>query len=151
MYDGRVVQMGTPQDLFDTPEHTFVGYFIGSPGMNLLEATVEGNRATVAGISLPLGASYGAQKGRVQIGIRPEFVSLTAGEGLPVTIRRIEDVGRHRIVRADFNGTEINAIAEERTPLSPEMTRLAFAPDRIGVYADDWRVAPQGGHMGRAA
>jgi len=151
MYDGRVVQMGTPQDLFDIPEHTFVGYFIGSPGMNLLEATVEGNRATVAGISLPLGASYGAQKGRVQIGIRPEFVSLTAGEGLPVTIRRIEDVGRHRIVRADFNGTEINAIAEEGTPLSPEMTRLAFAPDRIGVYADDWRVAPLGSHMGRAA
>jgi hypothetical protein len=31
------------------------------------------------------------------------------------------------------------------------MTRLAFAPDRIGVYADDWRVAPQGSQMGRAA
>jgi glycerol transport system ATP-binding protein len=68
-----------------------------------------------------------------------------------VTIRRIEDVGRHRIVRADFNGTEINAIVEEGTPLSPDMTRLAFAPDRIGVYADDWRVAPQGSQMGRAA
>ena len=36
MYDGRVVQMGTPEELFETPAHTFVGYFIGSPGMNLL-------------------------------------------------------------------------------------------------------------------
>ena len=119
--------------------------------MNLLDATVEGDRATVAGVSLPLGASYGAQKGRVQIGIRPEFVTLTAGEGLPVTIRRIEDVGRHRIVRADFNGTEINAILEGGAILGADMTRLAFAPERIGVYADDWRVAPQGNRMGRAA
>lgn len=151
MYDGRVVQIGTPQDLFDTPEHTFVGYFIGSPGMNLLEARVEGNRATVAGVSLPLGADYGAPRGHVQIGIRPEFVSLTAAEGLPVTIRRIEDVGRHRIVRADFNGTGINAVLGEGTALSSDMTRLAFAPEHIGVYADDWRVSPQGSRAGRAA
>jgi glycerol transport system ATP-binding protein len=151
MYDGRVVQMGTPQDLFDTPEHTFVGYFIGSPGMNLLDASVEGNRATVAGVSLPLGAAYDAPQGRVQIGIRPEFVSPTAAGGLPVTIRRIEDVGRHRIVRADFNGIGINAVVGEGTTLSADMTRLAFAPERIGVYANDWRVAPQGSRTGRAA
>ncbi|MFN7268945.1 MAG: ABC transporter ATP-binding protein [Cereibacter sp.] len=151
MYDGRVVQIGTPQDLFDTPEHTFVGYFIGSPGMNLLEARVEGNRATVAGVSLPLSADYGVPRGHVQIGIRPEFVSLTAAEGLPVTIRRIEDVGRHRIVRADFNGTGINAVLGEGTALSSDMTRLAFAPEHIGVYADDWRVSPQGSRAGRAA
>jgi ABC-type sugar transport system ATPase subunit len=39
MHDGRVVQMGTPQELFETPAHTFVGYFIGSPGMNVLLGT----------------------------------------------------------------------------------------------------------------
>ncbi|MFY8168157.1 MAG: ABC transporter ATP-binding protein, partial [Candidatus Limnocylindrus sp.] len=36
MFEGGVVQVGTPQELFESPEHTFVGYFIGSPGMNLL-------------------------------------------------------------------------------------------------------------------
>jgi glycerol transport system ATP-binding protein len=87
----------------------------------------------------------------VQIGIRPEFVSLTAGEGLPVEIRRIEDVGRHRIVRAVFAGAEINVILDEGQPLTPDMTRIAFEPSRISVYADDWRVAPQGSRMGRAA
>jgi glycerol transport system ATP-binding protein len=151
MHDGRVVQMGTPQDLFDTPGHTFVGYFIGSPGMNLLDATVEGDRATISGVTVPLGAAYGAQTGRVQIGIRPEFVSLTAGDGLPVTIRRVEDVGRHRILRAGFNGVEINAILDEGLAITPDMTRLAFEPSRIGVYADDWRVAPQGSRTGKAA
>ncbi|MFM7445486.1 MAG: ABC transporter ATP-binding protein, partial [Tabrizicola sp.] len=40
MHEGRVVQMGTPEELFETPAHTFVGYFIGSPGMNLIDAKV---------------------------------------------------------------------------------------------------------------
>ena len=41
MHDGRVVQSGTPAELFDKPAHTFVGYFIGSPGMNIVPAEVQ--------------------------------------------------------------------------------------------------------------
>ena len=44
MNDGRAVQIGTPAELFETPEHTFVGYFIGSPGMNLLDGKLHGTR-----------------------------------------------------------------------------------------------------------
>lgn len=141
MYDGRVVQMGTPEELFETPAHTFVGYFIGSPGMNLMEASVSGSRARVAGGEVALGAGYGAVSGRTQIGIRPEYCSLTAGEGLPVTIRRVEDVGRHRIVRAEMAGQPFNIIAPEGMAIGADMTRVAFVPGKVSVYADDWRVA----------
>ena len=141
MYDGRVVQMGTPEELFETPAHTFVGYFIGSPGMNLMEASVAGSRARVAGGEVALGAGYGAVSGRTQIGIRPEYCSLTAGEGLPVTIRRVEDVGRHRIVRAEMAGQPFNIIAPEGMAIGADMTRVAFVPGKVSVYADDWRVA----------
>jgi len=141
MYDGRVVQMGTPEELFETPAHTFVGYFIGSPGMNLMEASVSGSLARVAGGEVALGAGYGAVSGRTQIGIRPEYCSLTAGEGLPVTIRRIEDVGRHRIVRAEMAGQPFNIIAPEGMAIGADMTRVAFVPGKVSVYADDWRVA----------
>ena len=51
MYEGEVVQIGTPGELFDEPAHTFVGYFIGSPGMNVLPGDVNGSRVTVAGKS----------------------------------------------------------------------------------------------------
>ena len=44
MHDGRVVQSGTPAELFDKPAHTFVGYFIGSPGMNIVPADGERTR-----------------------------------------------------------------------------------------------------------
>ncbi len=42
MYEGQVVQVGTPKELFEHPEHTFVGYFIGSPGMNIVPCRAEG-------------------------------------------------------------------------------------------------------------
>jgi glycerol transport system ATP-binding protein len=140
MYDGRVVQMGTPEELFETPAHTFVGYFIGSPGMNLLDAKVSGSKAHLQGAEVDLGAAYGPIKGRTQIGIRPEYASLTDEGGLPVTIRRIEDVGRHRIVRADLFGQPFNIIAPEGTAIGADMNRVSLAAQKINVYADDWRV-----------
>jgi glycerol transport system ATP-binding protein len=148
MHEGRVVQMGTPEELFDAPAHTFVGYFIGSPGMNLMDAKIDGATAHVAGHAIPLGKSYAAT-GRTQIGIRPEFAKLTAGEGLPFILKRIEDVGRHRIIRGEVAGTPLNIIAGDGEPIGADMTRVAFDTARINVYADDWRITPQ--HNGGAA
>jgi len=138
MYDGRVVQIGTPEELFDKPQHTFVGYFIGSPGMNVIPAEIAGTAATVQGTEVKLGQGYGTLSGKVELGIRPEFVTLTEGEGLPVKVRRVEDVGRHKIIRADLFGNEINIVAGEGQNISPDMTRVAFDPDRVNVYVDDW-------------
>ncbi len=140
LHEGRVVQMGTPEALFETPEHTFVGYFIGSPGMNLLAAEVKGDHAMVAGNALPLGAAYGTPQGRIQIGIRPEYAQMTAGEGLPARINRVEDVGRHRIIRADVAGTPISVIQPEGQPIDASLTHVRFAPEKINVYVDDWRL-----------
>lgn len=143
MHEGRVVQMGTPEELFETPAHTFVGYFIGSPGMNLLDAAINGNRAVLGDGAVPLGAAYPVLQGRTQIGIRPEFVTLGT-EGLPYTVQRVEDVGRHRIVRGSIAGKAVNAILDEGATI-PAEPRALFQPAKINVYADDWRVAPTGG------
>ena len=140
MHDGRVVQIGTPEELFETPEHTFVGYFIGSPGMNVIPARIEGNRAYVNGAFVELAQGYGPLDGKVEIGVRPEYARLSQTEGLPVNIRRIEDVGRHKIVRADFFGTDINIIAGEDDRISADMNRVSFDAAHVNVYADDWRV-----------
>lgn len=141
MYDGRVVQIGTPQELFERPEHTFVGYFIGSPGMNVIPAKIDGNKAYVNGSYVELAQGYGALEGKVEIGVRPEFATLSESDGLPVKIRRIEDVGRHKIIRAEFFGTDINIIANEGTEIHADMTRVRFDSAHVNVYANDWRVA----------
>lgn len=146
MYEGEVVQMGTPQQLFERPAHTFVGYFIGSPGMNVLDARVEGNCATVGGRSIPLAQGYDVVVGeKVEIGVRPEFVRLLskadAGDaGLPVTVKRIEDIGRYRIARTDCLGRELNVVIPEGTALSDHADRVVFDADRVNVYVDGWIV-----------
>jgi len=142
MYDGDVVQMGTPQELFERPAHTFVGYFIGSPGMNVIPAHVDGNEAYIEGCTIPLGQGYqGISGSNVEIGVRPEFTSLSVdGEGLPVTIKRIEDVGRHKIVRADFFGSEVNVMVPEGMAISDRVNRVQFDPKKVNVYSESWIV-----------
>ena len=144
MSEGRVLQMGTPQELFERPAHTFVGYFIGSPGMNFLPAEVTGSSAVVHGEKVPLGAAYGPIAGRAQIGIRPEFCVLAEAGGLPFKVIRVEDVGRHRIIRGEVNGTPLNITVPEGAQIAADASRVLFAPEKINIYADDWRVAPVG-------
>jgi glycerol transport system ATP-binding protein len=151
MYDGQVVQTGTPAELFERPAHTFVGYFIGSPGMNVMPARVDGATALVEGVEIALPQAYPALSGKVEIGIRPEFVRLGKDEGgLPVRVKRIEDVGRHKIVRAEVFGREMNVVVPEGEPVSKDMNRVVFDPARIGVYQDD-RLVEGRMQQGRAA
>jgi glycerol transport system ATP-binding protein len=145
MSEGRVVQLGTPQDLFEKPAHTFVGYFIGSPGMNFLDAEIVGNKAVVNGEAIALGVGYKGLEGRTQIGIRPEFATLSNTGGLPFTLKRVEDIGRHKILRGEVAGVAFNMIADEGAEISNTLTRVTFDPAKIGVYADNWRVHPSSG------
>jgi glycerol transport system ATP-binding protein len=144
MFDGEVVQIGTPQELFDKPAHTFVGYFIGSPGMNVLPAAVDGAVAMVHGQAVPLARRYAAPAPgkRIEIGIRPEFLRFTAQahEGFAVTVTRVEDTGRHRIVRAETNGTKLSVLMAEGhdVPIGP--ARLVAGPAHVHVYVDGHRV-----------
>ncbi|MGK6316385.1 ABC transporter ATP-binding protein [Neorhizobium sp. DT-125] len=139
MYEGQIVQIGTPAELFEKPRHTFVGYFIGSPGMNVMPARVSGNRASIGGESVALAKApkVGSDE-RIELGIRPEFIRF-AREGLKVRINRIEDIGRRKIVRADFEGQPISIVTSEDTEI-PAEPRIVFDPARINVYANSWRV-----------
>src|SRR6201985_3619055 len=97
MHDGRVVQSGTPAELFEKPAHTFVGYFIGSPGRNIVPAEVRGREARIDGHTIALTRSYDRLPagGRIEIGVRPEFVDVEApGPGLLTA--RIEGIQRAR-------------------------------------------------------
>ena len=139
MYDGEVVQVGTPEELFERPAHTFVGYFIGSPGMNVLPVRLDGATASIAGeaIALP-GAATPPAGAKTELGVRPEFVELGA-EGVPFTITRVDDVGREKIVHGEVAGTAISAIVPEDGTV-PAAPRARFKPEGINIYADDRRI-----------
>jgi glycerol transport system ATP-binding protein len=142
MNDGRAVQIGTPEELFERPEHTFVGYFIGSPGMNLLPARVAGRFAYVSGNEIALGQAYPTliSGQTLQIGVRPDFVTLTQGGGPRVQIRRIDDFGRKRLAHVTLGGCPLVAtVPPDITSIGSEAS-VSFDADHVLVYQDDVRV-----------
>ena len=142
MYEGEVVQIGTPEELFNEPAHTFVGYFIGSPGMNIVPAEIDGKVASIAGEAVKLDGAYTAISGKSEIGIRPEFITLGKGKtGLPARIEGVEDIGRFRILRAKVADHSFNVLLDEDAPI-PADPRLVFKSGAVKVYADDHLVAP---------
>ncbi len=140
MNEGRVLQIGTPAELFDTPAHTFVGYFIGSPGMNLLPAAVQGDQAVVDGHVVDLHGAYPVMPG-AEIGIRPEFTTLAAAGGLPVRIERIEDLGRRRLARVSLGAHRLVATVPPGFAPDGDRATLRFDPAQTHVFQNGGRVA----------
>ncbi len=140
MNEGQAVQIGTPEELFERPDHTFVGYFIGSPGMNFLPARVEGNRAYVGGNTIALGAAYPELTDAVQIGVRPDFTTLTDGPGLTVQVRRIDDFGRKRLAHVTLDGLPLVATVPPGWAGDGSQARVGFDAPHVLVYRNDVRV-----------
>lgn len=148
MTQGEVVQAGTAQELFEKPAHTFVGYFIGNPGMNLLPCSVNDGAAWIGDSRIALsqqarGALNGVS-GSVTLGIRPEFVECASepqADTLAATVAAVRNLGTHYL--ADFK-VGANTIAAKTRQLSvPEGSRiwLRFPPERTLYYINDKRVA----------
>jgi glycerol transport system ATP-binding protein len=144
MHEGAVVQTGTPQELFARPDHTFVGYFIGSPGMNVLPADVHDREARIAGHRLSLRRSYRdlPSGARIEIGIRPEFVHVAAPRPdlLSAAVERIDDLGRNRFARLRVGDLRMAARVPNGVALPDGTAGLVFDPAQIHVYADSRRV-----------
>jgi glycerol transport system ATP-binding protein len=144
MHDGAVVQTGTPEELFERPAHTFVGHFIGSPGMNVLPCRIVGTTAFIGDQPIALSRAYAAlpQERRIELGIRPEFAQLRPkGAGLPVQVKRIDDIGRARIARVEMGGRPLAASVPEGLSIEGDEAALAFDPHQIHIYADGHLVA----------
>jgi glycerol transport system ATP-binding protein len=129
MTRGKVVQMGSPEALFDRPAHTFVGHFIGSPGMNFMPVTVRGDALELAGARLPAGAGRHLPEGELTLGIRPEYLDLSAPDAagaLRAVVRQVQDIGTYWLVSCDAAGTPL------KVRLSPEVTPPAVG-DTVGL------------------
>lgn len=139
MYEGQIVQIGTPSELFERPRHTFVGYFIGSPGMNVLPVDLEGRTARLGSFAIELpGGAVVAKGATTELGVRPEYVRL-GREGLPVKVTKVEDIGRRKIVHADLESKDVAIVVPENEEI-PAEPKLSFDAKGINIYANSWRL-----------
>ena len=144
MYDGAVVQSGTPQALFEEPEHTFVGYFIGSPGMNLMPCTQAGEASVRIGpFALPVEAHLlerARGQGDLTLGIRPEFLRCSNAQAqgaVLATISRVDDLGNYKIVTAQVGEHTLKAKLPEDAQIMPGSGWLSFPAGSTKLYAGD--------------
>ena len=140
---GRVVQTGSPQDLHQRPAAPFVGYFIGSPGMNLFDATVDGEGLRLGGLTLPLDDAARERlvsEAALQVGVRPEFVDARPApfEGAhEARVRDVDLTGRALIARLDLAGLSLAATLPDDAGVRPDDALwVRFPPRHLHVYAD---------------
>jgi glycerol transport system ATP-binding protein len=146
MTEGQVVQSGTPRELFEAPAHSFVGHFIGNPGMNFLPCTVRDQQADIGGAqAIPLG-DRPAVAGPLRLGIRPERVEVS-GRPLPggqrAQLLAVQPQGAHTLVSIALEGQKLWAklpadeAEDQRATLVPGPGWVRLPPEQILLYAPD--------------
>ncbi|GMV43946.1 MAG: trehalose import ATP-binding protein SugC [Myxococcales bacterium] len=148
--DGGVLQqVGTPMEVYHTPRNRFVAGFIGSPGMNFLDAelTAGGTVAQGNGFRVRLGAhlaaAASAARGTVTLGIRPQHLR-PAEPGAEAAIEAradvVEHMGAEKYIYFALGGHTLVARADGEDPVAAgEAVRFAVDSDRLHLFAADGR------------
>jgi multiple sugar transport system ATP-binding protein len=145
MHGGVVQQVGSPLELYDRPANLFVAGFIGSPGMNFLDATYEGNAVqlkdgTLVSLPEPLKLATAA---KVTLGIRPEHVVLSSNPSdMAANVELIEPTGFGIILHLSLHGLPFKVFTLDRTALSAgTQVHVAFPAQHLHVFDEDGKRA----------
>ncbi|QXL83665.1 ABC transporter ATP-binding protein [Comamonas sp. NLF-1-9] len=145
MARGRVVQAGTPEQLFERPAHTFVGHFIGSPGMNFVDVAVRGGQIWLAQHALG-AAPANLADGPLKLGIRPEHLTLAASDtpgAAAAIVEHTQDQGTHWMLSCRIGETRLKArCAADVVPPAPgTVTGLVLLSAFTCLYRNEELVA----------
>lgn len=148
MKDGRILQTGSPEDLYTNPESPFIGYFIGSPGMNTLDCSVAEGRLDFGAFSIPLSnemrerlATFGND---FRFGIRPEAVRTSPEERTgwtPFDQVTVENTGAYKILTLAAGAIRIKARVSASTGSAGErQIWVQFPEEDAKFFKDDERI-----------
>ncbi len=147
MHEGKVMQTGSPMDVFENPKSMFVAGFIGTPSINFLSAQLKEEagvvRAFVGGSYIELSEEWTAmakkkENREVVLGIRPEHISINSVESpgsIAVQIKVIEPIGSEMIAHTDWDGNEVVIRGEINSNLkSDQMVWLDFSKEKLHLF-----------------
>ncbi|MGO1500745.1 MAG: ABC transporter ATP-binding protein [Marinobacter sp.] len=152
MYDGQVVQFGTPTELFEAPNHTFVGYFIGSPGMNLIAVErcsggVCFDSTVVTLEPWQVETLERLKSSNLKVGIRPEFIDALAApsdDTYESEVLDVEDLGIYKIVTVRLGEQEMKVRKNEEFEADiGSQIYLSFPKQWLMLYVDEFLVQEQ--------
>jgi len=145
LHEGRLRQVGTPEEVYQRPADVHVARFVGTPGMNVLQGrgrAAEKGRVIEAG-SLVIPVELSTYEGELQLGIRPEFVGLCAvDQGVGnVDVLVVEPLGSETLVHLNAGGQPLVARLQGFADVSVG-TRVGVKVDRRRLYLFDAAGAP---------
>ena len=119
---GRLVQFGTPREIYENPNSLYVASRLGQPRINVLPAGIFGNCPT----------------GTAQIGLRPEHIR--QGDGLAAEVQRVEHLGDQNRLHLMLQGHAITTIADPSTDYEPGREIRITPKDPLYFDAEGQRI-----------
>ena len=142
MSEGEVVQAGTPKELFERPNTTFVGYFIGSPAMNLFETEASSdNSVKINNSIIKTNTNLASLKDKkVKLGIRSEFIKIADNQKdnlLDVNVDKVEDLGNYKLLTAKMGNLTIKSKINRDTEVPSSNVKLHIPAEKCCVYRNE--------------
>ncbi|MEM9240406.1 MAG: sn-glycerol-3-phosphate ABC transporter ATP-binding protein UgpC [Pseudomonadota bacterium] len=136
MNGGVAEQIGTPLEVYETPNTLFAAQFIGSPAMNVFDAQVQGGQVSVGGARI--GAAAGPDS-PVKLGIRPEHLSQDPDGPLVASIHMSEPLGANTLLHGSLSLTEdpITVSLPGVHPVSSKAAEMRFSVDAGNLHLFD--------------
>jgi glycerol transport system ATP-binding protein len=159
MNHGEVLQVGTPQALYEAPEHTFVGHFIGSPGMNFLPCQLGANEVRMGDVALPMDADWLARAAAAgsehHLGFRPDSAEVLAAPvdsaagaaWQPARVQAFQPMGTHSLLQLSFGGGSVWVRAAAAFQPAGDHVWLRPLPAKLALFADQRLVPRNAGEM----
>ncbi|MGB7306615.1 MAG: ABC transporter ATP-binding protein [Burkholderiaceae bacterium] len=124
--DGKIVQIGTPSQVFNRPESVQVASFIGSPPMNLFDGQLNGSQLDVHGITLQLASRVGPSR-PVTVGVRPGDLRIEHG-GMSTTLYLAENLGESWLLNLHLHHKLIKLRCAQMPPQLDASTAGSVVP-----------------------
>jgi ABC-type sugar transport system ATPase subunit len=142
--DGRMAQVGTPDEIYDRPASLAVARVIGSPPMNIFAAVRDRSGKVAEAKDFPLSVNLGAAGApgeQVNVGIRPEDIRITPDGPIAATVMTSEPLGTYTIISVSFGSQRAVKIRVQGQVnyLGGDNVRLSLDPDRLHCFAEDGR------------
>ena len=140
---GRIIQVGTPQQIYNRPRDTFVATFVGSPAMNLHPARIVAGRAVIVPgkLEVLLGGESGARETypeAVMLGVRSEDVVVGPNETVEARVHGVENQGVEKVVTLRVDDCLIKATVPARLEVAIDAAvRFSFKREKLHLFSPD--------------
>jgi multiple sugar transport system ATP-binding protein len=135
---GRIIQVGTPQQIYNQPHDTFVATFVGSPAMNLMQANVTGGRAVVVPGKIEIPVDGGRARrisGPVTLGVRSEDIMVGLNETVEARVHGVENQGVEKVVTLRVDECLLKATVPARLELGIDSSvRFSFKQEKLQYF-----------------